>query len=302
MRKIKTHFFIVLFLAVISFGVSAFASTTVKISPSPAYNPTEPIPLEAGIVVSEGPGVQSHGKSQINRPYGPMVVDELKKMKVFSGIIYPYKAGSPADIVLRLSIKGRWDYYSQELQPRDYWSGTTGARYAKGTHDVKVVLMAKDKEIMGGSLPVKSTGQYYGSDYDLITNKLNEAQTKNIAVAVAKLIQDNRRVIMAKVLNKPAEAGVPASSSSAVAGAEEISKTPGVGGTGSQRQKNADKLKALEELHASGVLSDEDFNKAKTRLIQMQKLEDLYKSGVLSEQEYKRGLSRISGESRITGK
>lgn len=54
-----------------------------------------------------------------------------------------------------------------------------------------------------------------------------------------------------------------------------------------------DKLQELEELHKKEFLSDEDYNKAKNRLKDLQKLDELYQEKVLSEEEYKKAKKRL---------
>ena len=286
----KKPFYILLFLAVIFLSARAFASTTVKVSPAPGYNPTTPIPLTVGLVVDEASGVQSHGKSRTNSPYGPMIAAELKELKVFKSIVYPYKKGAPADAVLLLNIKGKWEYFNAEHQPYDYWSGSSAGHFAEGAHEVKVIMTAADRRIINDSMQVKSRSQYSGQDYDLVASRLNEAQAKKIAITLANFLQDKRDRIMAQIQGNPRSAALPNSPvvSKKISAAEVKTGQPG--------EETGQKLNELKELHSSGVLSDEDFNKAKTRLIQMQKLEDLYKSGVLSEQEYKRAKARITGK------
>lgn len=56
------------------------------------------------------------------------------------------------------------------------------------------------------------------------------------------------------------------------------------------------KLQELDELRKSGVLSEEDYNKAKKRLSETQKLNELRQSGVLSEEEYNKAKARLTGK------
>ncbi len=285
----KKLFCLFLLIAAISFSAYAGAATTVKFPPAPVYNPTEPIPLTVGINVDEGPAVQSHGKSKADHPYGSAIVEELKKMKVFSNIVYPYKKGVSADAVVHLDIKGKWEYYNGEHRPYDYWAGSSSGHFAEGTHEIKIVMEAAGKKIINDSISVQSRGQYSGRDYDLVAGRLNDAQTKKIAVMLARLFQDKEDHIMAQIEGRPVKTAISSAASSVInTGSIETKKAPVKAGSGIET-----KLKEIEELHASGVLSDEDFGKVKTRLLQMQKLEDLYKDGVLSQQEYERARGRL---------
>ncbi|MDA8326453.1 MAG: SHOCT domain-containing protein [Nitrospiraceae bacterium] len=285
--RIFTFFAISLFMALAAVNAYAGQKWTVDVPAAPAYSQSGPIPIAVGIDVDETPSVQSCGPSHESRPYGPMIVDELKKMKVFNKIIYPYGKGGAADAVLHLTVRGQWSYYSKELEPRDYWAGLSTVHDVEGTHDIKAVLTAKGKEILDGSASVTSKGRYSGQDYEAITGRLNDIQARKIAVAVADMLRDKRAQIVAKVFNRPEEVR----SSNPAAGRSEVSS--GTGRPAGGEYKTAEKLRELEDLHASGALSDEEFGKAEKRLLDMQKLEDLYKSGILTEQEVRKAKARM---------
>lgn len=53
------------------------------------------------------------------------------------------------------------------------------------------------------------------------------------------------------------------------------------------------KLQELDDLHKKGILSDDDYNKAKKRLTELQKLNELHQSGILSEEEYNKAKARV---------
>ncbi len=284
----RTLFAAFFLLAAISMGACAYASTTVKVPPAPAYKPTSPIPITVGLVVNEAAGVESQGRSRTKAKstYGPLIAAELKKLQVFKGIVYPYEKGAAADVVLLLDIKGKWEYFNAERQPYDTWAGDSVAHYAEGTHDVKVIMTVGGRRIINDSIPVKSRSRYSGQDYDLVANTLNQAQASRIAITLANFLQGKQDHIMAQV-----QTAGNTSPNAAPSGAQAEVK----GGQPGAKTKTTEKLRELEELHSSGVLSDQDFSRAKNRLIQMQKLEDLYKSGVLTEQEYNRARARVSG-------
>ena len=290
------RFFIIslLLAAMVPLNACANNPTMVKVSPGPVYNPSGPIPITVGVSVDETPAVQSNGRSNISHPYGPMIVDELKKMGVFRGIVYPCGKVASADALLHLAIKGKWGYYNGERQPYDFYSGASTRHYAEGTDNVKVIMTAGGNRIIDNSISVESKGEYSGSNVASIARRLDEIQTRKIAVSVADLLQGKRALIVAKVFNKPAEGVSTQSSGSAGAGAP---GRPGVSsGTGvvaKGEYKTAEKLRELEDLHASGALSDEEFGKAKKRLLDMQKLDDLYKSGILTGQEVRKAKARM---------
>ncbi len=292
----KSLFMAFFLLAAISMGACAMASTTVKVPPAPVYESTSPIPITVGLVVNEAPGVQSQGRAKTNSPYGPLIAAELEKLQVFRGIVYPYEKGAAADAVLRLDIKGKWEYFNKGRQPYDAWSGASTVHYAEGAHDVTVVMTMAGRRIINDSIPVKSRSEYFGQDYDLIARMLNRAQAKRIAVTLASFLQGKQDHIMAETQMQPHAQGektgkTPPSGGAAVSGARPM----GNAGRPETSAAGEKKLRELENLHASGVLSDQDFDRAKNRLDQMRKLEDLYKSGVLTEKEYKRAMGRVSG-------
>jgi hypothetical protein len=39
---------------------------------------------------------------------GPALINEWKEMRLFEGIVYPYRDGDPVDAVMNLSISGGW--------------------------------------------------------------------------------------------------------------------------------------------------------------------------------------------------
>ncbi len=290
-----TTIFALSFFVALAVNACASQKWTVDVPATPAYGQSAPIPITVGLDINETPSVQSYGPSHKNRPYGPMIAGELRKMDVFSRVIYPYEKGAAADAVLHLAITGRWGYYGGKQYADDYWAGSSGVRYAEGDHDVRIALTAKDRRIIGSSVSVKSKGRYSGQDFEAITGRLNEIQTKKIAVSVADLLQDKRSLIIAEVFNRP-EGASAGNAGAQASGQPKASPVTGAGKEAAGGSGTAEKLKELEDLHASGALSDEEFGKARKRLLDMQKLDDLYRSGVLTEQEVKKAKARLLGK------
>ncbi len=294
----------VLAAAMLALGACAGASKTVRGYPVSAYTPSAPLPIAVALRVDEAATVQSRGSSHESYPYGPMIANDLRKMKLFGNVVYPYEKGAPADAVLHLEITGSWGYYGKDYTTRDYWGGLPRERYAQGDHDVKITLTKNGRQIMSRSVSLHDKINYDGGDEDLIAARLNRAQAENIAVEVAKAIEDKRPLIMAGVLNRPpqAEAAPYAAPGAGFGPAAQPGAGPnvvsgaGVSGAGDQMNMEAGmgkKLKELEELHTQGVLSDADFGKARARLLDMRKLGDLYRNGVITLQEYQKARARI---------
>jgi hypothetical protein len=75
--------------------VSFYGCAWQRIPAAPEYAREAPIPLRVGVVV-DGP----------DAPYTADMVDEFKSMRLFDGLIYPYRDGDPVDAVMKLSSSG----------------------------------------------------------------------------------------------------------------------------------------------------------------------------------------------------
>lgn len=56
------------------------------------------------------------------------------------------------------------------------------------------------------------------------------------------------------------------------------------------------KQQELDDLRKNGVLSEEDYNKAKKRLTELQKLNELRQNGTLTDEEYNKAKARLTGK------
>lgn len=70
-----------------------------RIPEAPEYAKEQAIPLRVGVVASG---------STASLTYVPAIVDELKAMRLFDTLIYPYRAGDPVDAVTTISVDGGW--------------------------------------------------------------------------------------------------------------------------------------------------------------------------------------------------
>ena len=297
--------FFALLICAMSLALGACASARVPAGAvypaAPAYEPSGPIPGTVALAVDETAKVQSRGKTRVNDPYGPMIASDLKKMKLFGNVVYPYVSGSPAGqkAVLHLAITGGWSYSSEDYTRSDWWAGRSQGHYAYGDHEVKITLTANGREIFNKTVPVKSDLEYRGGDEDQIAALLNQAQAERIAIAVSEEIEAHQAIIVAQLFNRPAYVATPYAAPKAgyAAPASQVAAPhpalPGPVVTGAEDAGIGKKLSELEVLHKQGVLSDADYNAARARLMDIRKLDDLYRTGVITLPEYRKALARI---------
>lgn len=308
----RSLFFAVL-VGVVALALGACASAprpaTAVYPATPAYEPSAPVPITVALKIDEAATVQSRGRSHVNEPYGPMIASDLKKMKLFGNVVYPYESGAAANqkAVLHLSITGGWSYFDEDYTPYDYWGGQPLHHHAKGDHEVKITLTAQGREIFSKTIPVKSDLGYRGHDANRVAALLNRAQAGRIAIEVAKVIEARHYMIMSQVVNRPAEAGVspympPSAYVPAPSPAYQVNTPPpavprqainSAPLTGAQEAGMGKKIEELEALHKQGVLSDADFNAARNRLLNIRKLDDLYRTGVITLPEYQKARAKI---------
>ena len=307
------RFFVAGVLAVMALALGACASApraSVEVSPQiPAYEPTGPIPMTVALAVDETAKVQSQGRTRVDDPYGPMIANDLRKMKLFGSVVYPYAGGSPAGqkAVLHLAITGGWHYSKVHYSDMDQWGMLPQGERAEGDHEVKITLTSNGQEIFSKTVPVESYLLYRGDDENRIAALLNRNQAGRIAIAVAKEIEARQAIIVAEVLNRPAYgagAGAGAASAAGYVPAAPVSQAsvpqpavPGAGVPGAQMNTEeagmGKKLSELGALHEQGVLSDADFYAARTRLMNIRKLDDLYRTGVITLPEYQKARAKI---------
>lgn len=152
-----------------------------------------------------------------------------------------------------------------------------------------------------------------GAKNEEVAAELDSLQSKKIAVELANKIQKDRQQIIASI--SKGERKKSGSATSKEKGSEKtktnINKLDKLRESGVvsdeefNRAKNrlissesdtipySDKLQELDQLHKTGVLSDADYNKAKKRLSELQKLDELYRDNILTEDEYKKAKNRL---------
>ncbi len=87
-----------LLVLLIVVGLLVSACSWQKIPPVPEYVKEDPIPLQVGVVVD--------GQ---DAPFTAGMVDDLKSMRLFDGLVYPYRESDPVDAVMHLSASGTVD-------------------------------------------------------------------------------------------------------------------------------------------------------------------------------------------------
>lgn len=240
-------------------------------------------------------------------------------MRVFKNIVYPYGKDNTADIVIFLSIKGKWSYDNKGRALATFLIGTPNYNDFEGYHEIRAVLeTTKDEIIKFYTISVNTKGQYSGSDTDDITKELNDLQIKKIAVELANRINSDRELISSKTQKQTAkqDSAPQPKTETQKANTEKLDKLREGGVISEDEYKRAKgkitptqtdnkeidkKLQELSELNKSGVLSEEDYNKAKKRLTELQKLNELHQSGILSEEEYNKAKARLT-DKRDVGK
>lgn len=238
------------------------------------------MPVTAGIRIDEPPfTAQWYGHKKIRQDYGPEIVEHLKKMRLFKKIIYPYENIDTADAIIYMSIKGKWSYDNKGRALATFMIGTPNYNDFEGNHEIKTVVKAANDDIANYTISVNTKGQYSGSDGDGIAKELNDLQIKKISVDLANRINADRELIISKVQNQHVKLDT------SVQPKTELPQS---------RVADTDKqLQELGELRKNGVLSEDDYNKAKKRLTETQKLNELRQSGVLSEEEYNKAKARL---------
>lgn len=304
-------------------SLNACAPNFINVGPEPEYYSSGTIPITVGINVHESRISQTHGKSGVDQAYGPIIADYIKKMRVFNSIVFPYGQNDTVDVVLDLTITGKWEYSNKGRAIANFLIGTPNYNDVEGNHSVRMILTKGNANatIANYDITVDTKGQYTGTDTDMIASRLTTLQAKKMAVEIATKIQEDRIILLETVntsdyeqdkrktpvvvsptqtpqkKNKTSEANTEKLNKlreGGIISEEEYSKaTTKLTSSQSDRALPSDKLKELDELHKSGILSDTDYNKAKERLSELQKLDELHRNGILSDEDYKKAKARI---------
>ena len=154
-----------------------------KIPIQPEYTLEATIPLKIGVILGDGPTSTS---------YGPAVVQELNRMRLFESLVYPHRDNSSVDTTMRLNISGDWDHASES-------SGFSTGSSMTGNHTASAFLDKPPNEAMQYSVKVTSTIEWgLASDTNEIFNKADELQKKRLAFELAREIRADRQYLLAR--------------------------------------------------------------------------------------------------------
>ena len=66
----------------------------------PTSNVSKIIPIRVGVILGDAPE---------SLHYCPRIVRDLKEMKVFKDIVFPYSKNELVDGILKIDVSGKWD-------------------------------------------------------------------------------------------------------------------------------------------------------------------------------------------------
>ena len=166
-----------------------------RIPAPPEQAREQPIPLRVGFIGSSDPN---------SRLYVPGVVAELKSMRLFDSIIYPYREEDPVDAVATITVDGEW--IPSGPGPVFAVGVTLGLASpfvgpsVTGTHVIKAAMISGTEDVGFYSTKVSTTAQWgVMADANEASQKTNALQTKRLAEALALAIREDRNNLLAKV-------------------------------------------------------------------------------------------------------
>jgi len=163
-----------------------------RIPPMPEYAPETPIPLKVGVQLAS---------NQPSAYLGPGIINNWKEMRLFEGIVYPYRADDSVDAVMDLSINGGWKGSGAGkgfiVGLTLGLAGTVMGPSMTGTHDAQCVLNIRGNEAGRYAVQV-STEVEWGvfADTGEVSNKAEELQRRTLAIELAKKIRAERQQLV----------------------------------------------------------------------------------------------------------
>lgn len=166
-----------------------------RIPDDPKYIQEATIPVKIGVIFAD------------NRPtslYGPAVIKEWDKMKLFDSIISPYREGDPVDALVKMDIKGGWKGSGGGAGfviglTLGLASSVVGPSMT-GIHDAQATIQKSSSEIGNYSAKVETTVEWgMGANSSEVSKKAEELQTKRIAHELAKKIRDDQKIILSRI-------------------------------------------------------------------------------------------------------
>ena len=202
MRFGLTHRFVMIAMA----GLLALtpACSWQKIPPEPEYTTMTPIPMVVGVELDD---------SAYSLAYGTQAITEIREMKVFQYIIWPYNSGTPVDAVLKLSIDGVWKT-TGGVRSAIFVGLTLGllgpflGPKTTGDHNVTAILERDAKAIVNYSFRAETVVSHgLSANEDVVMFKAEALQTRKITVGLATRFNDDRDKISGARVTDDAEAG-----------------------------------------------------------------------------------------------
>ncbi|MDD3905379.1 MAG: hypothetical protein PHS46_02485 [Candidatus Omnitrophica bacterium] len=161
-----------------------------RIPAMPTYNVSKTIPIKVGVVLGDTSASFENG-------YG--VVKNLKEMRVFDEIIFPYEKNNQVDGILKMDINGGWNssalFESAKGTLIGLSMGTLGMAIGSsgtGTHDAIITLNKGSIEVARYSVHIKTTVECgIKADLSDVDYKAKGLQHRKLAVEIAKHISDD---------------------------------------------------------------------------------------------------------------
>jgi len=172
-----------------------------KIPKPPTYVSEQTIPLRVGIVASP---------NATSKLYVPGVVVELKAMRLFNSIIYPYHEGDVVDTVATIGVEGEW--MPSGAGPSLTVALTLGLASpfvgpsVTGTHIIKATMISGQQDVGYYSSKITTTAEWgVMADAKEASEKTNRLQTQRLAETLATSIREDQRNLLTRVQSSQEE-------------------------------------------------------------------------------------------------
>jgi len=165
-----------------------------RIPEAPEYTLEATIPLKVGVILAN---------DQASMYYGPGVIKEWSKMKLFNSLIYPYREDDPVDAVMTVTINGGWQGSGAGqgflIGLTLGLAGTAVGPNMTGTHNALAIVNKSSKEIGRYSAQVTSTVEWgIAANTNEVSKKADELQKKRLAFELAQKIRADQQTLLAR--------------------------------------------------------------------------------------------------------
>jgi len=190
MKPARTSIIVPLVFALVSFAGCAWQ----RVPELPPNSVMEPIPLNVGVVLSNSAGSST---------YGPAVINDLSKARLFESLIYPYRAGDPVDAVMKLSIDGGWKGSGAGagfvIGLTLGLAGTVMGPSMTGTHSALAVVTEPAGEVGRYSVEVTSKATWgMAANTEEVSQKADALQVRKLALELAQKIRSDRGALLSR--------------------------------------------------------------------------------------------------------